>query len=324
MRILIALDRSEVSQQAFDSVIQRQWPKNAAFKLVSVVEPFNPVEASAEISSEFWSVACEQVQASRNADAESMLQSAVSRLLRANPEADVRTHLCQGFMADEIIVDVAREWQADLVILGSHSRRGLDRLLLGSVSNAVLQNSPCSVEIVKPQRLSSGGLSNVLIALDGSRFSEAALKAVLDRPWKESTKFKVITVIKSALDACLGVENSLAVLGMLEDEQQTLQRAKAELSDKAGLLTSRYGANRVQIEVLVGEPRDTILKVIEDWPAHLAIVGSHGRTALGRLFLGSVSQAVALHGACSVEVVKLPVSIVRDKEPVSSGVASVS
>lgn len=62
----------------------------------------------------------------------------------------------------------------------------------------------------------------------------------------------------------------------------------------------------VTTSVIVGDARNVILDVAGEWKADLIILGSHGRTGLGRFFLGSVSEAVARHALCSVQIVRMP------------------
>lgn len=320
MKVLVALDQSECSQLALDAIISRCWPERTSFKLVHVIDPFDPIEPDATIAKELWSSMIDNERSQRRLRAENMLQTAVSRILRTHADSEVTTDLSDGYMPDQSILEIASEWKADLVVLGSHSRRGLNRLLLGSVSQSVLLNAPCSVEIVKSTKEKSVSQTfNVLICLDDSPFSEAAFQAVLRRPWTQNTVFKLITVMKPVLDACMALESSITVLGMLSDADAAKTEAQNRLAAKAAELRTESGLE-VQVEVLDGDARHSILQVTEKWPAHLVLVGSHGRTGLNRLLLGSVSQAVSLHAPCSVEVVKLPVNQapVHDKVAVAS------
>lgn len=316
MRILIALDHSECSQRAFDAVIDRCWPENTEFKLVNVIEPFDPIEPIGSISSELWSKMVEAERADRRARAETMLQEAASRL-QANQDYDVSTHISEEFMPDQCIVNLANSWIADLIVLGSHSKRGLNRLLLGSVSHSVLLNAPCAVEIVKAaKQKSTSAKFNVLICLDDSQFSDAAFQSIISRPWKENTEFKIITVRKPAVDACIGIENSMVALKALSEDQLATQKAKTELEAKSTAVRQTTGRTATS-EVLTGDPRQSIIQAVEDWPAHLVVLGSHGRTGLNRLLLGSVSQAVSLHAPCSIQVIKLPASHAFSKDRVA-------
>jgi nucleotide-binding universal stress UspA family protein len=306
MKILIAVDQSKCSQLALDVVLSRSWPKGSAFKLVHVFEPFEPMHRDTSETAALWTSMLADERNLRRARAEEMLQTAVSRVSRVLAGSEVTSHLAEGDTPDHAIVDLAGEWKADLVVLGSHSRRGLNRLLLGSVSHSVLLNAPCSVEIVKGGKETElPSTYNVLVCLDDSPFSEAAFQAVLHRPWTSNTTFKLISVMPPILDTSIGVESSVSVLGIISDADEAKAKARTALANKADELGAKTGSE-VQTAILEGDPRHSILDVTEEWPAQLVVVGSHGRTGLSRLLLGSVSQAVSLHAPCSVEVVKLP------------------
>jgi nucleotide-binding universal stress UspA family protein len=79
--------------------------------------------------------------------AKNLVDDAATRLRAARFEADGL--VVEGDVSDALL-DMAADWGADLIVLGSHGRRGLDRLLLGSVSEVVLRHTTCSVLIVRP------------------------------------------------------------------------------------------------------------------------------------------------------------------------------
>jgi nucleotide-binding universal stress UspA family protein len=80
--------------------------------------------------------------------------------------------------------------------------------------------------------------------------------------------------------------------------------AKTELTKLSTDLAASVGAKNVTIEVGEGDPKDVILNIATAWSADLIVMGSHGRTGLDKLLLGSVSQAVALHAPCSVAIIR--------------------
>lgn len=316
MRILVALDDSECSQMALDHILNRECPDKSAFKLVHICEPFNPIQDPFTPTTQ-WSAMVDQENSRRRARAESMLQAAVTRVLRKDRNLEVTTHLADGDVPDECIINIAGEWAADLVVLGSHGRRGLNRLLLGSVAYSVLSQAPCSIEIVKPaKRKSISQTYNVLVCLDDSKYSDAAYRSVISRPWTEETAFKIVTVINSGMSYCADDANPAVTLRLLEEAEQEAARAKIQLRAKAAQMQEDLARN-VEVDVLNGDPRQCILQVVEEWPADLVVLGSHGRTGFSRLFLGSVSQAISIQASCSVEVIKMPVSNASRSEKVA-------
>ena len=96
------------------------------------------------------------------------------------------------------VAEYAKEWGADLVLVGSHGTSSLVRFLLGSVAQATVRRSPCSVEIVRKHTRDSritATAMKILVAADSSDCATAAVKFVAQRPWPEGSQICVISVI---------------------------------------------------------------------------------------------------------------------------------
>lgn len=146
MKIIIAIDGSPMSEQLVKTVASRAWPENTQVKILTVLEPFNlPVDQNE--SAEFLVKAVDQ----RKAHASKFCEKVRSTLLEQEPELIVHFEVREGSPAAEI-VGAAAEWSADKVLIGAHGKGSVTHDLLGSVSNKVVHNSPCSVEVVRPKR----------------------------------------------------------------------------------------------------------------------------------------------------------------------------
>jgi nucleotide-binding universal stress UspA family protein len=146
----------------------------------------------------------------------------------------------------------------------------------------------------------------ILLAIDGSSCSNAAVDEVTRRPWPEGSSLEVLTVVEPPMpptpDAWALPWNYLEELEVAlgKQGQNTLDSALRKLAaNKTFLLSSK---------LVVGSPRSVILDEAESWGADLVVLGSHGYSAWKRFLLGSVSQAVVSHAKCSVEVVRCPAS----------------
>jgi len=91
----------------------------------------------------------------------------------------------------EMIIDSAKQWRADLIVVGSHRRKGLVRRLLGSVAESVARFAPCTVEIVR----TPATRPKVLLAVDGSKFSEAATQAVIRQVRPNHAEVRILHVV---------------------------------------------------------------------------------------------------------------------------------
>jgi nucleotide-binding universal stress UspA family protein len=143
MKLLLAIDNSQYSVEAIKEIAKRPWPPKTIVRVISVVEPVPPQAA------ELWydaSGSLERVQQEMTKRAAELTQKASESLKRKGLK--VESAVREGDARSEI-VDEARKWSADLIVLGSHGYTGVKRLLLGSVASSVVSHAPCSVEIVR-------------------------------------------------------------------------------------------------------------------------------------------------------------------------------
>jgi nucleotide-binding universal stress UspA family protein len=205
----------------------------------------------------------------------------------------------------------AEEWRADLILIGSHGQGAIARFLLGSVAQGILRKARCSVEIVRAlsdAALPSSHAMKILVATDGSECSLAAVHSVARRPWPAGTLFQVLSVEELVpVSPLIGVYSSAAFYpATLVEEIVEESRARASAAEElARKILARAGLKmESQKPLAVGDPRSIILDIAQTWPADLIVLGSHGRSRLDRILLGSVSEAVAVHAHCSVEVIR--------------------
>ncbi|MBI4854367.1 MAG: universal stress protein [Acidobacteria bacterium] len=142
----------------------------------------------------------------------------------------------------------------------------------------------------------------ILIATDGSNYSDRALEAVVARPWPTGSELRVISVLEhSSLESITAGEYALKLDEIREEVRQMLKQIASSATDtlsKTGCKTSY-----VVREGLVAQE---ILEEASEWDADLIVLGTHGRKGLSKFLLGSVAQRVASHAKCSVEIVRKP------------------
>ena len=144
----------------------------------------------------------------------------------------------------------------------------------------------------------------ILLAIDGSEYSDAAVAKVAGMPWPDDSQVRVISAAEPPMMP--GYDTWALPPDYFEELQNaTRGRATTEVREAAETLREAFG-DRVAVvsEVIDGYPKQIILDEAKDWGADLVVVGSHGYGGFARLFLGSVSNAVALHAPCSVMIVR--------------------
>lgn len=143
----------------------------------------------------------------------------------------------------------------------------------------------------------------LLLAVDGSSFSDAAVEEVGTRPWPPNSEVIVITAAE--LPMIVGLEPwAAAPIYFEEMEGAVRDSAKAALQKAVSKLKSMKTALAITSEVIQGPPREVIVDEAEKRGVDLIVMGSRGLGAWSRLLLGSVSNAVVHHAKCSVEVVR--------------------
>ncbi len=154
MRVLIAVEDDLFGLAQASYVTNTPWPPLTEFKVVHVIEPVSLKQiASGSILPLF-----DFVEEELHREAAAMVRRVALRIRDKFKSPYVFEEVVKG-RAKEKIVEAAEQWSADLIIIGSHGRRGVDLLMLGSVSNAVSAHAPCSVIVVKLPATGSGSTS---------------------------------------------------------------------------------------------------------------------------------------------------------------------
>ncbi len=145
----------------------------------------------------------------------------------------------------------------------------------------------------------------VLLAIDGSEHSHAAVEGVASCGWPSGTEIRIVTVIHSRWP-WLPDPSFIMAAAHMETVQDRQHEAPALLDDAATRIRANASSNLVvTTTVLEGTPPEVILQAAEDWPADLIVLGSHGYGRAARAVLGSVAAAVFAEASCAVQIVRL-------------------
>ena len=306
MKILLAVDGSDCSIAAVDEAARIPWPEKSELRILSVAEMPSPVMAGPMPMPGTYYVEWEKALEDQ---AEANNARALARYYeRGGSPVEVTAKSIKG-NTKEVILDEAESWGADLLLIGTHGYNTFERMWLGSVSRTVASHAKCSVEIVRQMegREKVGGMK-LLLAVDGSPFSDGAVAEVADRPWPAGTEVKIVTAIHLPFtptpETWVLPDDYYAEAEKTGREQaETVLRQAHETIQASNVL--RPSPLAVKAEAILGHAEEVILSVAREWGADMILLGSHGYRAWERFLLGSVSQAVAWHAHCSVEIVRL-------------------
>jgi len=140
----------------------------------------------------------------------------------------------------------------------------------------------------------------ILLATDGSKFSEAATQAILAQHRSPETEVRVVSVVPVPT---LSAPPQMAA-GYAPELQEQVREAR-EIADRAVDTLQKAGV-RASDDVIKGDVRDVIIELAKETGVDLIVLGSHGRRGISRLLMGSVAEAVVRYAPCSVQVVRIP------------------
>jgi nucleotide-binding universal stress UspA family protein len=201
------------------------------------------------------------------------------------------------------IIDQAISKNADLIVMGTHGRRGLKRLLLGSVTEAILREAPCPVLTVPPRAPASVSeevtFKRILCPIDFSPSALQALGFALDLARQADGRVTLLHVVEWLAEEGPRVSTDFSILGyrryLGEDAQDRLRNVVAKES-------------RAWVEiddvVVYGRAHREILRAAETKPADLIVMGVQGRDGIGLALFGSTTQQVARGAMCPVLTVR--------------------
>jgi nucleotide-binding universal stress UspA family protein len=268
-RILVSSDGSQFSEGAVRLAIALAAKSGAKLTIMTMVAT-NP---------EFEALAPSLLM---KHDAESVvhLDAAIQRAQESG--VDCHPLLCHGDDPSKETIEAARKVNADLIVMGRRGRRGLARLMVGDATVKVIGKGPCSVLVVPKDSVM--WKARILLATDGSRFSDAA--AV--------TASKIAQCCQTAITVV-----SALVPSHNEARQQEGRESVARI---VNLLRER-GID-ADGEAIAGEPDQVIVETAAKKAAGLIVTGTHGRTGFDKVLVGSVSERVLNKTTCPVLVVK--------------------
>jgi nucleotide-binding universal stress UspA family protein len=294
MRVLVATDGSERAQAAIELVASIDWPTGSTIHVVEAVSsglavfggpwpPVPPVDTTA-------------FDDAIRAEAERHLDAASERL--AGDGRSIQTSVTSGRAAD-VITSIAGDWGAELIVVGSRGHGTLESMLLGSVSAEVVDRARVPVLVARRE-----AIGRVVFAWDGSDGAEKAAALLVDWGIFGRSEVRVVSVADAA--APWWVES-----GMVGEEVAAEAYARAAEPSRqqhvqmAQEMADRLAASGLHVvpECRSGDPAQQIVNAAEEATADLVVLGTHGRTGLSRLLMGSVTRNVLNHARCSVLVV---------------------
>ena len=308
MKILVAYDGSECADAALEDLKFAGLDAEAEVLVMSLADVFVPAPINEEVDNTFPMYVPEGVKRAHErarqelAEAEALAKRASEQIESMFPGWHVN-YEAEADSPAWALIRKADQWNPDLIVVGAqgHSVFG-GRLILGSISQRVLYEAPCSVRIARSSHSNPEKPRRILIGVDNSAGSSEAVDAVCKRIWPAGTEVWLLVVVDTVLAITPEPSEPANVKWIEVGDEKSWDRVRelfepyAEKLRRAGLHT----------EVLIrhGHPADQLLEEADSWGADCIFVGAKGTRGIDRLLLGSVSAAVSARARCSVEVVR--------------------
>ena len=308
MKILVAYDGSEFADAALDDLKRAGLADEAEVLVMSVADVFVPSPVNDGGDNAFPTYIPQPVRRAHERaqheleHAEVLAGRASERIKALFPHWRVSYH-AEADSPAWAVIRKSDEWKPDLIVMGArgHSVFG-GRVILGSISQRVLYEARCSVRIARGPLRNTNRPIRLLIGVDNSSDSKAAVEAVCNRNLPAGTEVGLLAVVDTVM-AVTPNPSEPSVMKWIEvgdknnwDQVREVFEPSAQKLRSAGL--------RAEILVRRGDPADQILEEADTWGADCIFIGAKGTRGIDRLLLGSVSSAVSARAHCSVEVVR--------------------
>ena len=305
MNIVFGLDQSKYSKSAMEFFRHIQFPPRSNAYLVHVTQLSKLTKSSSRVGSGFLPSGLKVLREKAKTQAEAFV-ARMGKNLRGE-DLTIQGVVVEGKPGEEIIKAIGA-YKASLVVVGSRGLSKLKRFFLGSVSEWVLRDAPCSVMISRPtaKQTKTDRVLKIIVAVDGSQDSMSSVDLLNSFQFTAPTKIVLLHVVRKHV-----YETEQVLVADSKHREEFAQMAERLLEEQGregvkilSRVHKRLSPSFPSLEerLAYGHEAHEILKAARHTRADLIIVGSRGLTRMRNFFLGSVSEKVVHHAPCSVLV----------------------
>jgi nucleotide-binding universal stress UspA family protein len=282
--LLVGFDDSLYSKSAL--IEAANWIKRHGGKLI--------LAHAVYFDSEEFGIAPEQLEKRFKVGEKACVET--KEMLTSEFGIEVQSLLCEGD-PPTVILDIARDRKADLIVLGTYGRRGLNRLLMGSVTSQVIVNSPVDVLVVKKPCIEcTGEYKSILVPFDGSVSSQKALNRAVQLAAVNDAEITALYVIPRYEEMINFLRTESIKKSIMDEAQKIIAIAKS--------ISSGNGSISIKTEIREGRAGEEIVKAVTVLKNDLIIMGSYGYRGVDKAIMGSTAERVIMTASCPVLVAK--------------------
>lgn len=299
MKILIAYDGTANSDAAVASLRRAGLPEKAEAIVLTMSDRRLSQELDEQEELEAGVAVAESRATSGLRSARTASAAAAERIAGWFPGWSVGAEVSDDAPAAGILQKITA-WSPNLVVVGTHGRSLVGRVLLGSVSQRVLAEARCSVRIGRRTRNEEGPI-RLIVGIDGSRDALAAVTEIARRAWPSETEAHLVSAY-APLDLHYAPVVAALEAGHVDEEDWEFRFVREQVEEAAVTLSA--AGLKVVPSVRVGIPVPVLLDEAETWSADAIVLGARGHSVIERLLLGSVSSSIAARANCPVDVIR--------------------
>jgi nucleotide-binding universal stress UspA family protein len=283
--IVVGYDESESSKAALKEASLRVKNKNGKLFLVHAVY----------FDKEEFAILPSQMEKRFEAGTHVCMQAKKDLQAQIGLNGNVESFVCEG-EPPEVLIEIAQGKKADLIALGTYGRKGLKRMLMGSVTSQVILNAPCDVLVVKrPCSACTGNYQSVLVPFDGSEYSRKALTRAGEMARDDGSRITVLYVIPRYEEMVEFFRTDSIKKSLYAEAEKVLLQAKA-VAEKGGF--------SIATVIREGHASDEIVGAAVKLENDLIAMGTYGWKGMNQAIMGSTTNRVISHASCPILVVK--------------------
>jgi len=294
-RILFPTDFSRCADQALEHAVFLAEKYDAEIHVLHAVTLFND---QPEVVNDEFDETEKMIK-----KLEDIAELQLNKVSDAHEDDDIKIIKVQtrGISAAPAILDYAAENSIDLIVMGTHGRRGLGHFFLGSVAEEIVRVSECPVFTIREAETPTPPKSKekILVPVDFSEHSQNALVNAKEIAKSYEAKIHLMHIIEETIHPAYSLSGKSSIFDIVPNIKEDCERRlKKMISEKIGEEV------KTKIHIVSGQAANEIINFAKNNSMDLIVIATHGLTGLEHLLLGSTTEKVVRMSSCPVFTVK--------------------
>jgi nucleotide-binding universal stress UspA family protein len=294
-RILFPTDFSRCADQALRHAVFLAEKYDAEIHVLHAVTLFN--DQSEVVNNEFKETE-EMIK-----KLEDIAELQLNKVSDAHEDDDIKIIKIQtrGISAAPAILDYAAENSIDLIVMGTHGRRGVGHFFLGSVAEEIVRMAKCPVFTIREAKtpMPPKAKENILVPVDFSEYSQKALANTKEFAKSYEARIHLLHVIEETIHPAYSLSGKSSIFDIVPNIKEDCERRlKKMISETIG------DEVKTEIHIVSGQAANEIINFAKINSMDLIVIATHGLTGLEHLLLGSTTEKVVRMASCPVFTVK--------------------